>query len=397
MWLHIPPPQSRSAVELGASTSGCAWPCLGSEPSSTANMTSLPLGYSRSEWQRAISAGLLSGLTCEPSAVNRCATAWAQHWAEGGRPSSTEESPASLTRSQAVGLARLIHETYGRPRLNSWRRWTPGEWRLKECLSKTLPGLFPEDSSPELPATCPLWVAELRQRSSALRQLGRLMAVNDFSSSESENWMTPSASPIEGANCSGDGRTRPNKLSWEAEAWRSPTAQVSRSGRFNDQAVIQRRISRGHMVKAAEQGRLWRTPSASDGEGGTMSIATATARGLNPKIKLRDDGPDWSTPRFSPHKKVADARSRSGGEPCRKSHDLRRWCWLRRRVQAGRTAVLVQRLNPAFCEWLMGWPIGWTDEKRAFDRSEMALYHSRLHRQFVCWLGLSTGNVEVGQ
>src|SRR5690606_21959279 len=43
----------------------------------------------------------------------------------------------------------------------------------------------------------------------------------------------------------------------------------------------------------------WRTPSGSDGEGGTMDVLMAMREGYTPKLKLRDQAPlvGWPTPR----------------------------------------------------------------------------------------------------
>lgn len=49
-----------------------------------------------------------------------------------------------------------------------------------------------------------------------------------------------------------------------------------------------------------------------------------------------NSGPLWSTPRFGPHGSPGEGK-RHGGQPKGK------------------------RLNPLFVEWLMGWPLGWTD------------------------------------
>lgn len=44
-----------------------------------------------------------------------------------------------------------------------------------------------------------------------------------------------------------------------------------------------------------------------------------------------------------------------------------------------------KRLNPAFGEWLMGWPVGWTiAEPSASSASETALWRSALQQQLSC-------------
>lgn len=40
-------------------------------------------------------------------------------------------------------------------------------------------------------------------------------------------------------------------------------------------------------------------------------------------------------------------------------------------------SIFKRKLNPDFVDWLMGWPVGWSSEDRAFNAEEMALYLSR--------------------
>ncbi len=34
------------------------------------------------------------------------------------------------------------------------------------------------------------------------------------------------------------------------------------------------------------------------------------------------------------------------------------------------------QLNPRFCEWLMGWPIGWSDANRPLDQTAFASWET---------------------
>src|SRR5690606_15358037 len=70
----------------------------------------------------------------------------------------------------------------------------------------------------------------------------------------------------------------------------------------------------------------WRTPSGSDGEGGTMDVLMAMREGYTPKLKLRDQAP------------LASGT-----------------------MQSGSPAPMERRgaLNPALSLWLMGYPDEW--------------------------------------
>jgi len=72
----------------------------------------------------------------------------------------------------------------------------------------------------------------------------------------------------------------------------------------------------------------WRTPSASDGEGGSMDVLLAQRNGYSPKLKLRDQAPLAMTHGAIP-----------SGSP----------------VQMERRGAL----NPALSLWLMGYPDEW--------------------------------------
>lgn len=85
--------------------------------------------------------------------------------------------------------------------------------------------------------------------------------------------------------------------------------------------------------------KSWRTPCASDGEGGLMY----PIKNGSPRLKLRDQSVHMTLSPYGHHVPV----NKNNGKESR------------------------QTLNPQFTEWLMGWPIGWTD----FAPVEMEWYH----------------------
>ena len=98
-----------------------------------------------------------------------------------------------------------------------------------------------------------------------------------------------------------------------------------------------------------KQPKRWRTPNASDAEGGVMEIRPGTSA----RIKLRD---------HSVH--VANCLS---GHPDQMTL---------------MTGEISQRtLNPRFTEWLMGWPTGWTELEPA--ATAWCLWWRRMRLQFL--------------
>jgi len=103
--------------------------------------------------------------------------------------------------------------------------------------------------------------------------------------------------------------------------WHTPRARGDAKGT---------RWIKGQARNLEDQARIagWRTPSASDGEGGSMDVLLAQRNGYSPKLKLRDQAPLAMTHGAIP-----------SGSP----------------VQTERRGAL----NPALSLWLMGYPDEW--------------------------------------
>jgi len=113
---------------------------------------------------------------------------------------------------------------------------------------------------------------------------------------------------------------------------------------------------------------FWPTPTASDTEGGIArdveekdgSFSRRNAKGERWGVKLRDAVAHtekmWPTPTKSDHKG-------SGPTMVRKDGKLRgdRLDYATERNPDG--SPTGGQLNPTWVEWLMGWPLGWTDLK----------------------------------
>jgi hypothetical protein len=85
----------------------------------------------------------------------------------------------------------------------------------------------------------------------------------------------------------------------------------------------------------------WRTPNASDGEGGIMEMR----EGASGHYKLRDHVQPVNQ-RYWPTPTQADAMGGPGNSGRAGGDNLR--------------TVASGALNPDWVEWLMGWPVGWT-------------------------------------
>jgi hypothetical protein len=117
--------------------------------------------------------------------------------------------------------------------------------------------------------------------------------------------------------------------------------------------------------------RLWPTPRTAGLDGGSNSRKAAKARGM------------WPTPTQS------DGQGGPGqGKKCQGGQDLQTVVQLfptptsnrRTGLQSHGVNVVTGQLNPTWVEWLMGWPIGWTDlEPLAMDRFQEWL---RQHGEF---------------
>ena len=111
------------------------------------------------------------------------------------------------------------------------------------------------------------------------------------------------------------------------------------SGTLNEAGRIVRKSGNDYGINLADWVRLWPTPRATDGSKGSRTEEGAEkelARGKN--VDLGVTVKMWPTPRAFMHKDSTTDRGKSNlGE------------------------VVGGQLNPTRVEWLMGFPLGWTD------------------------------------
>jgi hypothetical protein len=155
--------------------------------------------------------------------------------------------------------------------------------------------------------------------------------------------------------------------------WPSPDACAFNAGQ-TQQARLRRKakeLAKGYngngggepLAFVAEQ---WRTPDVSTPGSGSRTRATSQGKG-HQKL-LAEQAKEWGTPRAAEWKGTGPQGSKSH------HHRLKRHyldaqaenfpTGLPHQMEIGLTSPSVsgpRRLNCAFAEWLMGWPIGWTD------------------------------------
>ena len=130
----------------------------------------------------------------------------------------------------------------------------------------------------------------------------------------------------------------------EMAMWHTPCAQDAKHATLTQWE----RDNKGPYSLTAQV--LWTTLSSSDGERGGTITENMTGTSLAQQVNTPEK---WPTPRAQMHKGTGPSRT-----GCKE--DLQ-------------TKVGGQ-LNPPWVEWLMGWPIGWTDlEPLAMDKFRLWL------------------------
>jgi hypothetical protein len=223
-------------------------------------------------------------------------------------------------------VSRASDPAYGWKWPASFVKYDPASRSWKTRQSSLLGGLA------EFSETWPRWGSMLDGECSALTTSAPLT-----SGIESGSWPTPTRRDYRSESCSQEyadkrnGESRGKTLPW-AVRWQTPVADdaVNRTaGKLN---------SRGE-PKLSAQVKMWPTPHGFSKDGRSNGPSgNELGRAVNRSI--------WPTPRSSPNENRQTKRtpSQEAGE-----HGL------------SLAAEVGGSLNPAWVEWLMGWPIGWTD------------------------------------
>ena len=116
--------------------------------------------------------------------------------------------------------------------------------------------------------------------------------------------------------------------------WRTPNNRAKGGGEYQDPDKVLKRWEAGHQVNLSEQVRLWPTPTGRDWkDGSAQSCMNVPANGLLGRVVHQ-----W------PNGAGRAERSKRYG------------------TDFGETGNEIGgSLNPTWVEWLMGFPLGWTD------------------------------------
>jgi len=143
---------------------------------------------------------------------------------------------------------------------------------------------------------------------------------------------------------------RTHRCLWE-EVLHESSVTLPRSGMMQD-GILSERLTSGRRISGTGSGLLLPTPTASD-------YGQNKSRGKNakerPSLATMARKNLWPTPRASDHKGAKTSTNTT-----------------KRRLEDGKAtlseamveAVGGGKLNPTWVEWLMGWPLGWTDLRR---------------------------------
>lgn len=241
---------------------------------------------------------------------------------------SLRESRASRTASPGSALGQRMSETYGLRLLGSLKRLNPNSCFLKtsaaqqDFFSNTLGENWSER------------VGGLRLDYSARQKLARRIGGKDSSC-----WPTPKSRDWKG----GQGTKQKQDLDKICERWPCPSSPPA--------------------------------PRTST-DGATSSTDGRNSRRLWPTVRAAEAYQGLEAARAYKEAGFKQPTLRSGKKRNKSTYDTTL-------TTAAAAITGKKRLNPAFVEWLMGWPLGWTD----FAPVEMESYLSRQRGRLYALLG----------
>lgn len=327
---------------LGASTSGSDLLNPLIEQSVMSRGRLMRRQYWSSAWKKGGWIRLLFGIALKPSTANRGVESWIL---------SLRASPASPTQSPDGSKVTKTSDTSGPNSSESSGKSGP-PWCSSKTSQNSLPGFDLSEKNYQD------WVTTLRRDSLRRQKSAHLTSDNGCSL-----WLTPKipsgGSQIKRLDPGGGLR----KLEDQAEGrqrWRTPGASDGEGG------VMEIRPETTGHYKLRDQAAVWCTPKSRDWRSGkqeqqsrddlniqvhTLQDQKNTPFGTKSTDPTPNSPPLWVTPRQQDHKHGEATDYELNRE---KGKDLLH-------VQVNRVVGHKKKLNPLFVEWLMGLPIGWTD------------------------------------
>lgn len=322
-WLYVP--------GLGGSTLDCPSPSeVTTELFVTSSGTPLPRLVSWRGWKTRPWMLRLFGTISRPSMADAGVGLWI---------SSLRDTRASPSRSLESDLASSMSGTCGRMYSEL----------LEKCSraassSKTLQ-LTLEWDTPKSSEICRDLATALGQDCLRRRKLARRMGGSGYSS-----WPTAMVQDVKHGSMSPAQMKRQSPgLACASIAWPTPAARDHKGSL----PIAQRNRTMGTLDEAAEQ--IWQTPT------GSMMPSRKQVGATEREALLPDQAENWATPM------AMDGVKPSAGK--RKASDLSHQAQAHREsgpqcshnTHTSPPQSQKRRLNPAFVQWLMGFPQGWTN------------------------------------
>lgn len=314
--------------------------CSDGEPSAPLSVMPTPHKFWRNDKTMEPSRLSQFGLTCAVLTADHGEALLMSYLAASRARTSQQPAPAAVLTVNARVCGVRWHELSARYDLAS------SSWRTHRCLW--------DEALPWSSVTLPRWgmscAGYLYQHPTSERPI---------SATDSGLWPTPTVHGNH--NRPGASKNAGWGLSTAAKLWTTPSASDSQRG-----GTITPRMSGSSLAQQVNTPSRWPTPLASDAKrNGAPGDHRRKSPCLGAMVQL------WPTPNASDANKwsnqtLADRKAK------------------KQQVRLN-TAVAPEggkggQLNPAWVEWLMGWPIGWTELKPL----EMAKFHEWRQQHSQC-------------
>ena len=243
------------------------------------------------------------------------------------------DSPASPSVSPGSSEAQKMTAHSGLKCYESYERWLPDMSLLRMLLESS------EWNSTQCYLT---WKIRVTPAKRLLFQLAVSMPRTDEIGSGSL-LHTPTAQPCNlwptptqngNYNRKGLSKNSGDGLATAVKMWPTPNARQKGGGEYKDPQKILERMKKGRQKNLGDMVKLWPTPTAMTGGEGVAPSHEVGTHGWNTAAAVHDSISKDPTRMWSTDIRGATSEESQSGS-----------------------------LNPAWVEWLMGYPVGWTDLK----------------------------------